>query len=359
MKGVHQVGRMPLEVGTRGQPLPGGTAMSRRRAVTIVAAAVGLPLLVGADHSYSAPFLRQWTGTSLGSPSQLLLYHHDGATAARIARECAAEIERLERIFALYRADSEISRLNRDGRIESPSIDLLTVLSQCQTLSALSDGAFDVTVQPLWTLYAAHFFGNGAPPPNGPPPQALERIRKLVDWQAIDANPRRIVLMRPGMGVTLNGIAQGYVTDRITDILRAQGCDRTFANLGCSEIRAQGRHADGRPWRVGLADPRQPEKVGIAFDLCDRSVCTSGGYGTKFEATGRYHHLFDPFTGTSANHYLAISVVAASAMTADALSTALYVTPPQRGTALLASFRGVSALATLPDGGVQHLSAAG
>jgi FAD:protein FMN transferase len=304
-------------------------------------------LLCAADHSRSAPLLHQWTGTSLGSPSQLLLYHHDGATAARIARECAAEIERLERIFALYRADSEISRLNRDGRIEFPSIDLLTVLSLCQTLSALSDGAFDVTVQPLWTLYAAHFFGNDAPPPEGPSRQVLERTRKLVDWQAIEAAPRRIVLMNPGMGVTLNGIAQGYVTDRIADILRAHGCDRTFANMGCSEIRAQGRHADGRPWRVGLADPRQPERVGIAFDLCDRSVCTSGGYGTKFEATGQFHHLFDPSTGTSANYYLAISVVAASAMMADALSTTLYVTSPQRSKALLASFPGISALATL------------
>ena len=89
-----------------------------------------------------------------------------------------------------------------------------------------------------------HFFGNAAPPPEGPPPQAIERTRKLVDWQAIDVGRRRIVLERPGMGVTLNGIAQGYITDRITDILRAHGCDRTFANLGCSEIRAQGSHAE-------------------------------------------------------------------------------------------------------------------
>jgi thiamine biosynthesis lipoprotein len=88
-------------------------------------------------------------------------------------------------------------------------------------------------------------------------------------------------------------------------------------------------------------------------------VCTSGGYGTKFEATGRFHHLFDPLTGTSAHGYLAVSVLAASTMIADALSTALYVTPPQRSLALLASFTGVSALATVPDGSVRHLSAAG
>jgi thiamine biosynthesis lipoprotein len=210
-------------------------------------------------------------------------------------------------------------------------------------------------VQPLWTLYAAHFFGNAAPPPEGPALQAIERTRKLVDWQGINVGRRRIVLERTGMGITLNGIAQGYITDRVVDILRANGCDRAFGNMGCSEIRAIGRHDDGRPWRVGLADARQPETIAVSVDLCDRSVCTSGGYGTKFDATGRFHHLFDPFTGASAHHYIAVSVFAASAMVADALSTALYVTPPERGAMLLASFSGVSALATLPDGTVQHL----
>jgi FAD:protein FMN transferase len=333
----------------------GGTAVSRRRAITIVGAVAGLPLFCADDLSHGALLLHQWSGTSLGSPAQLLLYHHDRAAAARIAGECAAEIERLERIFALYQPDSEIARLNRDGRVELPSLDLLTVLSRCQILSALSRGAFDVTVQPFWTLYAAHFFGNAAPQPEGPGLQAIERTRKLVDWQAIDVSRRRIVLERTGMGVTLNGIAQGYITDRVLDILHANGCDQAFGNMGCSEIRAVGRHADGRPWRVGLADPRQPEMVGINLDLCDRSVCTSGGYGTKFDATGRFHHLFDPFTGASAHHYIAVSVFGASAFVADALSTALYVTPPERGGTLLASFSGVSALATLPDGTVQHL----
>jgi FAD:protein FMN transferase len=359
MKHADEAELMTSELSARVHKFHGETAISRRRAMTVVGAMAGLPLLCADDRSESAPLLHQWNGTSLGSPSRLLLYHNDRATAARIAGECAAEIERLERIFALYRTDSEIARLNRDGRIEFPSLDLLTVLSRCQTLSALSLGAFDVSVQPLWTLYATHFFGNVPPPAEGPAPQAIERARKLVDWQAIDAGPRRIVLGRAGMGVTLNGIAQGYVTDRVADILREHGCDRTFANMGCSEIRAVGRHADGRPWRVGLADPRQPETVGVILDLCDRSLCTSGGYGTKFEATGRFHHLFDPFTGASAHHYIAVSVFAASAMMADALSTALYVTPPERGATVLASFPGVNALATLPDGTVQHLPVVG
>jgi FAD:protein FMN transferase len=137
-----------------------GPAMTRRRAMAIMGVATGLPWIGVTDRSDAALLLYQWDGTSLGSPSRLLLYHHDRATASRIVSECAAEIERLERIFALYRTDSEIARLNRDGHIEFPSVDLLTVLSQCQVLSSLSRGAFDVSVQPLWTLYA-HIFSGG------------------------------------------------------------------------------------------------------------------------------------------------------------------------------------------------------
>ena len=133
--------------------------------------------------------------------------------------------------------------------------------------------------------------------------------------------------------------------------------ERALTNMGCSEIRVVGRHADGRPWRVGLADPHQPGTLAVGLDLFDRSVCSSGGYGTKFEASGRFHHLFDPVTGASANHYIAVSVFAAEAMVADALSTALYVTPPKRGATMLMSFPDVSAIATLPDGTIERLPA--
>jgi thiamine biosynthesis lipoprotein len=319
--------------------------------------AAGMPWIGAADRSDAGLLLYRWDGSSLGSPSRLLLQHHDRATASRIVGECAAEIERLERIFALYRTHSEITRLNCHGHIEFPSVDLLTALSRWQFLSSLSGGAFDESVQPLWTLYATHFSGGASPRAEGPSQQAIELVRKLVDWQATELGPRRISLGRHGMGLTLNGIAQGYVTDRVINILRVHGCDRTLVNMGCSEIKAVGRQADGRPWRVGLADPRQPDTFATSVDLFDRSVCTSGGYGTKFEASGRFHHLFDPLTGASADRYIAVSVFASEAVFADALSTALYVTPPERGTAMLTSFPGASALATMPDGTVRHLPA--
>ncbi len=329
--------------------------LGRRRAVTIMGAFAGMPLLCG-DRRWSDPALYQWHGSSLGSPSRLLLCHPSRAATERAIALCADEIERLERIFALYRNDSEVVRLNRDGQIAAPSHDLLMVLSECHRLSALSGGAFDVTVQPLWDLYAAHFFQAGTPVTGGPEPRAVAAALALINWREIEFSGRRVALAKPGMGVTFNGIAQGYVTDRIIGILRENGFDRVLSDLGRSEIYALGRHPDGQRWRVGLADPRQPDKFARVLDLAEGSVCTSGGYGTRFEASGKYHHLFDTATGGSANHYLAVSVFAPSAMLADALSTALYVTAPSRSGDLLASWPGVTALVTLADGAVQRLS---
>jgi FAD:protein FMN transferase len=326
------------------------STLSRRRVVTILGVAAGLPLLASADRPQEPPPLRQWRGTALGCPSRILLHHPDRAVAERAVARCVDEIERLEKAFSLYRADSEIARLNRDGRLDAPSQDLLALLSQCRRFYELSGGGFDVTVQPLWQVYAAYFFGSENPSLRGPDPGAIAAALALVDWQGVDVTSRRIALARPGMGLTLNGIAQGYLTDRIVDILRAAGCDRVLADMGKSEIRLVGHRPDGQAWRIGLADPLAPERVAVTLDLADRCISTSGGYGTKFEATGRFHHLFDPTTGTSARHYIAVSVVAPSTMVADALSTALYVTPPERGNRLLAAFPDAIALATRPDG---------
>lgn len=324
--------------------------LSRRRAMTIIACAAGLPLLGTDRAARREPALCVWNGTSLGSPARLRIYHPDRWAAAQVVARCAAEIERLERIFALYRDDSEVARLNREGRIAAPAHDLRLLLAECLRLAELSGGAFDVTVQPLWELYARHFFGRDPPDPAGPPPRAVAAALALVDWRQVAVSARQAALARPGMGLTLNGIAQGYVADRIVGILRDAGCDRVLADLGRSEIFALGCHPDGRRWQVGLADPRQPDRVAHVLDLCDGALCTSGGYGTKFEPSGRFNHLFDTATGASAGRYIAASVFAPSAMIADALSTALYVAPPERGARILLEYQNVSALLTLPDG---------
>jgi FAD:protein FMN transferase len=331
--------------------------LSRRRALVMLGMGGGAAFLCAGDRAPRPLRLYRWEGTSLGSPARLLLYHTDREAAVEAIGRCIAEIERLERSFALYREDSEIARLNREGRLATPSQELLLLLARSAQLSELSGGAFDITVQPLWTLYARHFFAAAPPPTEGPSRRAIDDALKLVSWRDIEIGPRLVRLARPGMGVTLNGIAQGYVTDRVTEILRGEGCERVLADLGRSEIAAMGAHPDGLAWRIGVVDPRRAEVFARMLDLRDGALCTSGGYGTTFEPSGRHHHLFDPKHGVSAHRLLAVSVLAPSATVADGLSTALYVAAPERVPNLVASFAGTRAFLTDPQGQVEEVSA--
>jgi thiamine biosynthesis lipoprotein len=153
------------------------------------------------------------------------------------------------------------------------------------------------------------------------------------------------------MAVTLNGIAQGYITDVVADLLRNEGFDHVVVELG--ETRVLGTHPDGRPWRVGLRDSEG--EAGRTIELVDESSATSGGYGTVFDPTGKHHHIFDPGTGLSANRLAEVVVTAPRAMDADALATALFVAGEERAAAILATAPGARAILTRTDGGAVRI----
>ena len=138
----------------------------------------------------------------------------------------------------------------------------------------------------------------------------------------------RVALNRRGAAITLNGIAQGYATDRVVERLRSAGLSTTLVNMG--EIRAIGTRPEGTPWRVGLADPDRPGALTETVDLVDRAVATSAGAGFRFDPKGRFTHLFDPATGRSPSLYRTVSVIAPTATEADALSTAFSLMPVPR-----------------------------
>jgi thiamine biosynthesis lipoprotein len=324
--------------------------LSRRRMLTILAGA-GAALLPGAAWA-GGPRRFEWQGTALGADARIILYHRDPAAAAAAVKAAIAEVERLEVEFSLYRADSQLCRLNRSGTIEAPSHDMRRLLALCRRFGDLSGGAFDVTVQPLWRLYADHF---AAHPKSaaGPDADAVARARALVDYRRIQLTPARVSLA-PGMAVTLNGIAQGYITDRVTDLLRRRGWSNVLVNLG--ETRALAGRADGNPWSVALAGALDGNGKPMAIPLVNRAAATSAGDGTRFEATGRHHHIFDPARGESSRYHGQVSVVADDATTADALSTALYVMAPGDALGLLRRFAGAEAWLTGPDGRIRRLT---
>jgi thiamine biosynthesis lipoprotein len=288
---------------------------TRRRFIAIAAVAASGAAFARAGSAASQ--LHTWRGVALGAEASIRLAHPDGDEARRLIDACVAEIARLERIFSLYRTDSALSRLNADGRLELPPLELVELLGRAASVSQATGGVFDVTVQPLWQRYAAHFATPGADP-GGPD---VADVLPLVDWRGVHVAPTEIALARAGMAVTLNGIAQGYVTDRVADLLRAEGMDHVLIDLG--ETRALGTHPNGRPWRIGLTDPADPTRIAAHVPLAGLALATSGGYGTRFEVTGRHNHLIDPRTGRSAPALQSVSVLARDATTADAASTAL------------------------------------
>ena len=350
--------------------------LTRRRAVRIVAAAAGLPLMIAAVRATApAGRLFDWQGEVLGAFAELSLWHTDEAAARRAIRQVEGEIARYERIFGLARADSEIAKLNAAGALTGPSPELRGLMEESRRFSVLSAGAFDISVQPLWRLYEAHFWSRSAVQ-DDLLARARDVARDLVDFRAIDIGAARIAFARPRMAVTLNSLAQGFVTDACADLLRNEGFDTAFVDLG--EVRALGRHPGGRPWRVGIRNPQagadlapanpaqmnavQADSVrsGVAqtLDLEDAAMAVSGGYGTTFEPTGRFHHIFDPHTGESAHALLDATVVGPRATVANGLSTALCVAGESRAAALLAGCPGYKAILTRPDGTTVSFGAA-
>lgn len=296
----------------------------RRRFLTIAAAAAGAALLPSLPARAGAAAVRQWQGTALGADASLTLCGLDRPAADRLIDTCLAEVARLERVFSLHRADSALVRLNREGRLDAPPADLVRLMQEAVSYGHLTDGAFDITVQPLWELYANHF-GKAGADPAGPPAATVAALRRLVDFRAVEVEPARIAFAQPGMAATLNGIAQGYITDRVSDLLIAAGMRDVLVDMG--EIRALGRHPDGRPWRASIRQGNGGD--GPAVDLTG-ALATSATDGTCFDPAGHFGHVLDPARGSPVPGPRQISVRATTATRADALSTAFLLMPAGR-----------------------------
>jgi thiamine biosynthesis lipoprotein len=288
-----------------------GGAIPRRRVLQLIGSAAGCLLVPQAAAANAGSLRHEWTGTALGAVANITLFHPDRGETRSIIQACLAEIDRLEGEFSLFRPDSALCRLNRDSVLHDPSLDMRRLLTEAVRFGDLSGGRFDVTVQPLWRLLAAHRATRSVPP------QDLQAALALVDYHRIDISSRRIRLGRPGMAVTLNGIAQGYVTDRVAGLLRARGIEHVLLDLG--EMRALGPKPDGRSWRIGVRDPDKPDRVLREFDVIDRAVATSAGNADL--------NILDPRTGEGGGLYSSVTVVTQTATVADALSTTLYLTP--------------------------------
>lgn len=274
---------------------------------------------------------------ALGAEMEITVRHTSALAGERAINAAFAAIADVERLMSLYRDDSQLCELNRTGRLDQPHPELVQVLSLAQQVSRDTNGAFDVSVQPLWLCWS-----QAKREQRLATPAEIATARQLVDWRAIDVSPRCIKLLKPGMQLTLNGIAQGYATDRALSALRSAGVDHALLNTG--EIHAVGRDSDGDTWSAGIQHPQHVDAFVALAKLHGRALSTSGDYATSFSPDRRHHHIVDPRVGLSPTELASVSIVAPTAVEADALSTAVLVLGRDAGLRWLASRAGVDAL---------------
>lgn len=285
---------------------------------------------------------------ALGAEISMLVLHEKPAAAEAAIAAAFGELDAIEDIMSLYRPQSQLCRLNRDGALEQPHPYLVQVLQAAQSMCERSGGAFDVTVQPLWELFAAAQKENRLPDA-----AAIESARGKVNWRRLEVSAPRVRLLDKGMAVTLNGIAQGFATDRALAILQSHGIKHALIDAG--EVGSLGGKENREPWKVGVQDPRRPDELAAALNLDGRCLSTSGDYATTFSPDFVNHHIFDPATGRSPQILSSVSVLARCGMEADALSTAIFVAGAERGIKL-AEASGADALLIRKDGTTQVTS---
>ncbi len=302
------------------------TALSRRRFIAISAAAAGNACL---PPPAIAASVHQWTGTALGAAASIRLTGLDQSTANRMIARCQAEMVRMEAIFSLYRRDSALMRLNADGVLPAPPLDLVALLSDVATLHEATQGVFDPTIQPAWAALA-ETAGRAEPNSN---------LLNRIGFDHVARSGDEIRFSRPGMAMTLNGIAQGYATDRVADLLRTEGLSNVLVEVG--EIRALDGRPDGAPWSVGIADASEPKTIVERVPLIDRAIATSAPLGTTFDAARRTGHIIDPESGRPGGNWRQVSVIAPTATLADGLSTAFCLMTEDRISRAMAGFSGL------------------
>ncbi|MBW2268958.1 MAG: FAD:protein FMN transferase [Deltaproteobacteria bacterium] len=300
-----------------------------------------LALLVVTWHRYQDEPQRPYFhigGSAMGTTWSVKVAHAglDGARERAAVDAASSSIERVEALMSTWRADSELVRLNaQPGGVAFPlAAETFRVFEIAQGVSALSGGAFDVTVSPL---VAAWGFGAGARAlePTPPSPAELRALRARVGYTklALDRVAGTLTKQADGVECDLSAVAKGFAVDEVARALLALGLDNFLVEIG-GELRGAGVRLDGEAWRVAIEEPDAVgRRVHRVVALRDAAMATSGDYRNYYESEGRrVSHTIDPRSGEPIRHRLAsVTVIHSEAAEADALATALNVLGPEAG----------------------------
>jgi thiamine biosynthesis lipoprotein len=273
------------------------------------------------------PAVAELSGATMGTTFSIRIAPPPTAvTQQRLRLDIERRLREINDLMSTYQADSALMRFNRssDTNWLAVPMELANLIARAQAISRLSDGRYDITVQPLVELW-----GFGAAGARSTPPlqDEIEAVLARVGYTqlSVSESPPRLRKNIAGLQIDLSSIAKGWAVDELAKLLETQGQNDFLVEIG-GEVRAQGRKADGSPWRVAI---QHPADAGLAVhrvvELNDHAMATSGDYRNYFVAGGEsYPHTIDPKSGQSIRQDLAsVSVIADNCADADAWATAL------------------------------------
>mgnify|MGYP006295698495 CR=1 FL=1 len=271
----------------------------------------------------------------MGTVVEQRVYSGGFIRSRRTAAAVAREIDRLEKLWSVFRDESEINRIGKAAgdRPVKVHTDTLRVLQRAKELSRKCGGRFDITAAPLTELWRKATRA-GVPPKE----EVVAAQAALVDWVSLELDEHGFVFLpNKGQRIDLGGIGKGFAADRAEEIYRRNGVTSGLINLGGNVMTIGGRR-DGGPWRVGIRFPDVGHTALAGYvEVRDAAVVSSGGYEHYFDYNGtRYHHILDPTTGQpAATNVLGVSIVSSSATDADAYATAVFVMGLEAGLSFL------------------------
>jgi FAD:protein FMN transferase len=267
----------------------------------------------------------------------ITVYSDKPETTETAISEAFNEIKKIESELNIYDENSELSSLNRNKILKAPSEDLKIDIERSLYYSNLSDGAFDITVQPILDLFKKSFSEKNS----APSAKMISKELKKVDYKRIIIKDREIKI-GDDQRITLGGIAKGYAVEKAVEILKRHNITMALVDAS-GNMRALGKKPDGG-WNIAIADPRDANNYITIIPLENNAVSTSGDYERYFDDNMEYHHIINPKTGYSATELISVTIVTDNAFDADALSTAVFILGKEKGMKLIESLPGIEGL---------------
>ncbi|MGD2125719.1 MAG: FAD:protein FMN transferase [Desulfobacteraceae bacterium] len=286
------------------------------------------------------------TRLAMGTFVSMTLIHPSREQAEEAMGLALNEIDRLSGLLSRFDDATAVAQLNKEGYLKDVPPEVSQVVATALRYHRVTEGSFDITVKPLVDLFKEKFGGEKK---TKIAEKELEEVLKLVDAEKIELREGAILFEKPGMGITLDGIAKGYIVDKASEILSRNKIENHLINAG-GDIRTRGTKTGNRPWTVAIQDPLKRKNYPDIVHMRNGAIATSGNYEIYFDREKMFHHIVNPKTGLSPELSTSVSVVANTTMEADALSTSVFVMPPAQGTRFVNGLPNCECLVLAKDG---------